>query len=106
MVICTGEGWNGDHCCYVEGEPCEYLVENQVGRRYACALMIKYGTWAVMTASPEYHPIGKYWESRSLPFNICQVFPPVMCCGYQENLNLGTDGPAFRHWIEAVEAGF
>ncbi len=77
---CTGLGANGDHCCYVAGVRCEYLVENEGGRRYACGLLLKYGTWEAMNSSPEYKPVGDYWVSKHNPFNYCETFDPAFCC--------------------------
>lgn len=78
---CTGEGVNGDHCCYQAGKPCDYIVENQAGRRYACGLLLKYGSWEKMNESPEYKPIGEHWSRNgSLPFNYCELFDPAFCC--------------------------
>lgn len=82
MIVCNGEGWNGDHCCYVRGEVCPYLVENRAGRRYACGLLIKYGSWDKVNASPEYQWVGERWteEPTILPWNYCEVFSPAFCC--------------------------
>lgn len=77
---CTGQGADGDHCCYLGSRRCAHLVENTAGRRYACGLMVKYGDWEAMTQSPEYAPVGDYWASRGLPFNYCQTFDPSFCC--------------------------
>jgi hypothetical protein len=77
---CTGEGADGDHCCYVAGERCPNLVENQGGRRYACGALLKYGSWEAMATSPEYKPIGDHWESNGHGFNYCETFDPAFCC--------------------------
>ena len=84
---CTGEGgWADskgrvDHCCYWGGQPCPYLVENEAGRRYACGLLIKYGSWEKMNESPEYRPVGEWWtRNGNLPWNYCETFDPAFCC--------------------------
>ena len=79
-AACTGEGAKGDHCCYLNGERCPNLVENQGGRRYACGVMLKYGTWEGMAASPEYKLVGEYWTSIDKPFNYCETYDPAFCC--------------------------
>ena len=44
------------HCCWLEGQECRYVEENTVpGRRWACGLMRRYGSWGAVLASPEYH---------------------------------------------------
>ena len=81
MFAYSCHGNADDHCCYVDGEVCEYLEENTVpGRRWACGLLVKYGSWAAMNASPEYQEIGEHWESRGKPFNYCETFDPAFCC--------------------------
>ncbi len=80
IPTCTGEGADNDHCCYWNGKPCPYLVENVAGRRYACGVMLKYGSWEAMNVSPEYEDVGEFWVSASLPFNYCETFDPAFCC--------------------------
>lgn len=71
-----------EFCCYVGGERCVYSVEGQGGRTYACALMLKYGNWDDVIASPEYKPIGDTWTSNgsASPFDYCRSFDPQFCC--------------------------
>lgn len=81
MLPCSGEGRpNGDHCCYLDGVRCPYLVENANGRRYACSIRLKYDSWEEMNASDEYHYVGKFWELKGLPFNMCELSDPAFCC--------------------------
>ena len=86
IPTCTGLGafveskGEIDHCCYWDGSRCEYLVENVDGRRYACGLLIKYGSWQIMNTSPEYQAVGEFWASHALPFNYCETFDPSFCC--------------------------
>lgn len=90
---CTGLGafvaskGRVDHCCYWDGVRCPHLVDNQGGRRYACGLLLQYGSWAAMTASPEYLPVGTWWADHRLPFNYCETFDPAFCC--RPELRLG-----------------
>ena len=77
---CNGLGFDGDHCCYQAGVRCVHLVENVGGRRYACGLRIKYGSWARMVASSEYKTVGRFWEKTGNPFNYCETFDPAFCC--------------------------
>lgn len=87
QVWCSGEGANGDHCCYQAGERCPHLVEHRAGRRYACGLLLKYGTWEAMNRSPEYQPIAEHWDSIGKPRAYCQTFSPLFCC--RSDLNPG-----------------
>lgn len=60
MDVCDGQGdSDGDHCCWVEGEPCQHLVvDGPTGRRFACGLRTELGSWALVHADPRYlaHP--------------------------------------------------
>jgi hypothetical protein len=102
-IVCTGEGVDGDHCCYVFGNECEYLRRDADGRKFACALMIQYkGNRKRMIESSEYKPIGDGWVERSkgtLPFDYCTKFSAIFCC--RRDLN-----PGFANDTEAWEAGF
>lgn len=81
MLACTGDGKpNGDTCCYLGPDRCVYVVENVAGRRWACALRLKYDSWEDMNASDEYNHVGKFWESKGLPFNMCELSDPAFCC--------------------------
>lgn len=99
-IVCTGAGWNSDHCCYLAGVRCVYLVENTAGRRYACGLFLKYGSWEAMNESPEYQPVGEYWVSTrgTRPFNYCETFSPLFCCRSDPN-------PGFANETESRQAG-
>jgi hypothetical protein len=58
MDYCTGRGTpEGDHCCWVEGVRCPFLVENVDGRRYACGLRNELGSWEAVHADPGYQEL-------------------------------------------------
>lgn len=77
-------GLADDHCCYIHGVQCQYLVENQAGRRWACSLKIKYNDWDSVLASDEYRqdvapklkPMGINCRDWPGPGNHCGT------CGY------------------------
>lgn len=52
MSECHGNG--EDHCCYVNGQVCPFLVENAMGRRWACGLRIELGSWDEVHRDPRY----------------------------------------------------
>ena len=54
MASC--EGTSDDHCCYLGAYGvCEHLEENTVpSRRWACGLLVTYGSWDAMYESAEY----------------------------------------------------
>jgi hypothetical protein len=59
-VQCSGE----THCCRIRQtggsyQDCPNLVENQGGRRYACALFLRYGNWDDVLTDPDYP--GDVW---------------------------------------------
>lgn len=72
-----------EFCCDIRGERCEFAVENVAGRKHACGLMVKYGSWDTVIASPEYRSVGEKWEAHpneSVRFDYCATFNPVFCC--------------------------
>ena len=95
MSECHGNA--DEHCCFVgEHGLCDYLEENTVpGRRWACGLLRKYGTWDAVNHSPEYRPIGQHWvEKAKMPFNYCEAFNPRFCC---READLGKPESAYDH---------
>lgn len=56
VTMCDGGGDSeGDHCCYVGGVACNYLVvDGPTGRRYACGLFTELGDWALVESDPRY----------------------------------------------------
>lgn len=83
-MACNGRGVNGDHCCYLNGETCEFLVENVAGRRYACGLRLEYDSWEGVIRDRRYQPVGEFWESIGQPFHYCMSFDPALCCQRSE----------------------
>lgn len=79
-LACTGEGINNDHCCYVDGKTCAHLVTKQGGRKYACGLMLRHGSWELVNKDPDYEYVGFSWQRAGLPFNYCEIFDPSLCC--------------------------
>ena len=80
FLVCTGQGIGNDHCCYLSGQPCPFLVENIAGRRYACGLRLENDSWPAVIGDPRYRPVGEHWESIGQPFDYCMSFDPVLCC--------------------------
>jgi hypothetical protein len=82
VVVPECHGNAEEHCCYVAGEVCPYLEENTVsGRRWACGLLRRLGSWDAVNRSDEYRPIGETWVRVSkMPFNYCEAFNPRHCC--------------------------
>ena len=96
---CTGEGYDGKPCCTLRGERCPYLVENERGRRFACGLYLKHGSWQGVNESPEYSKnVAPVWLSMDMPYNECELFSPMFCCRREEN-------PGFSNEREARDAG-
>jgi hypothetical protein len=73
-MTCVGRGSaSGEHCCWVNGERCAYLVEHADGRRFACGLRLELGSWEAVHADPRYAPIQAEWDR-------CGI---VSCGGWQ-----------------------
>ena len=79
MSVCHGN--REDHCCYVNGEACRFLVENVNGRRWACGLYVKYGSWEGVHADPGYQEyVQSYWDQVGI--ESCGAWGPGsdQCC--------------------------
>lgn len=65
MVTCTGDGANGDHCCYIEGAVCEFLNQDTI----RCTV------WDQMPF-PEWEtaPVGRFF-ARLYPGFTCRDWP-------------------------------
>jgi hypothetical protein len=51
-----------EHCCWIEGEVCQFLEEDTVpGRHWVCGLRRELGDWALVHADPRYQPIHEVW---------------------------------------------
>lgn len=62
---CHGNG--PDHCCYIRGKPCQFLIENHVDetgqlRKWACGLRAELGDWNKVLNDPRYieHVAGSW----------------------------------------------
>jgi hypothetical protein len=79
-MFCHGTGGaNGDHCCYVRGKVCDFLIENYEGRRFACSLRAELGDWDLVHADPRYAPVK---EVMVLGDGLCGDWQPQagVCC--------------------------
>ncbi len=57
-IRCTGRGdASGDHCCWVAGKVCDFLIDGIDGHKFACALRTELGSWSKVHADPRYEPI-------------------------------------------------
>jgi hypothetical protein len=79
--FCTGRGGvTTDHCCYLYGEVCRYLVDNQTPGpgRYRCGLRLELGSWDAVEADPRYESIARHFGSLTA----CRDFQPEpnTCC--------------------------
>ena len=81
MLVCDGRGSpDGDHCCYLAGQRCPFLVENVAGRRFACGLRLEYDSWEAVIRDRRYQAVGEHWEMIGQRFDYCMSFDPVFCC--------------------------
>ena len=70
---CPGAGDDKRHCCYLNGEPCQYVERRTVpGREWACGLRRELGGWGRVLADPRYQENVK----PKLPKGInCRDYP-------------------------------
>ncbi len=77
--LCTGRGdADGDHCCWIHGTVCEFLIENHDGRRFACGLRVELGSWLKVHADPRYADLAIHFADSGL----CGDWNPnpTQCC--------------------------
>lgn len=83
--VCSGRGTaSGDHCCYVAGEVCRFLVDNkreEGSRRFECSLRRDLGSWAAVHENPEYREhVQKVWDEVGIESCGAWQPEPGMCC--------------------------
>ncbi len=70
MPVCTGRGGThaNEHCCYVAGKVCKFLVDNGIpgDERFRCGLMLELGDWNKVHADPRYAPLAIHWKGQAL----------------------------------------
>lgn len=79
---CTGTGDNGDHCCYIAGEVCEFLFINRGGVP-RCTLIDE---WGRLADNPKWvaAPVGQWFADNHPGFDCGdwpQRIPQVMRTG-------------------------
>lgn len=66
MPVCSGRGDAGDHCCYINGEVCQFLTyEDDVPR---CSI------WGEWDENWQEAPVGQ-WFARVYPGYTCADWP-------------------------------
>jgi hypothetical protein len=84
MPTCTGAGHGDgpdDHCCWVNGKRCRYLVERVDGRRWACGLFSALGSWDAVHEHPGYKVfVQSVWDEVGI--ESCGAWGPGsgQCC--------------------------
>lgn len=95
MPRCDGRGDGGDHCCYIEGSVCEFLVTRDGTPR--CGLLLALGSWDRVHDDPRWKaaPIGRVMD-REYPGYGCgdwpQNIPADMTGANRCCFTEGTDG--------------
>ena len=71
MPICNGKGDNGDHCCYINGQVCEFLFTGFSVEGYIPRCMV----WDEMdTEKWRNSPVGR-WMTERYPGYTCRDWP-------------------------------
>lgn len=76
-MICLGNG--DDHCCWFNGQVCEFLVvqePDENGRKFVCSLRAELGSWDAVHADPRYAPVKARVLSLSTAPALCGDWPP------------------------------
>lgn len=101
MSTCHSNGT--EHCCWIGGVACPHLGENIVmGRRWACTLLVEYGSWGAVYESVEYQATAAAaFFTENHPGKGCgdwpQNIPEVMAegiglCCWNTEVSLGNLG--------------
>jgi hypothetical protein len=67
MSVCHG---NGDtHCCYVNGNVCQFLIQDATpSRRWSCGLFVELEDWALVHTDPRYlESVRPHWIESGTP---------------------------------------
>jgi hypothetical protein len=91
-LACTGRGTaGGSHCCFVDGEVCEFLQDSGVvgDERFHCGLRAELGSWVAVHADLRYQPIGEHFTSVGTA--LCGDWQPraEQCCREVRSGDLG-----------------
>lgn len=72
MSACNGQGANGDHCCWIDGQVCEFLFTDRGGTP-RCSL---FKEWGNLADNPEWvaAPVGRFF-ARLYPGFDCGDWP-------------------------------
>lgn len=76
MDVCNGRGdVGGDHCCYLDGEVCKFLITDQAGTP-RCSL---YAEWGALNDNPEWvsSPAGQFYA---------RLYPGYTCADWPQNI--------------------
>ena len=75
MPHCSGN--LDDHCCYVNGQVCDFLEENTLpNRRWVCGLYRELGSWPAVYEDPRYQEhLSPFW-AKFKPGVDCGSWPP------------------------------
>ena len=65
-MICNGQGSNGDHCCYIAGQVCQFLDTS--GEIPRCSV---WGNWDLRWRNA---PVGQ-WFAETYPGYTCADWP-------------------------------
>lgn len=87
MTICQGRGPDGEHCCYIEGEVCEFLIVVEGVPR--CSIwhlqMRKSGRWRNAPVGQWFAAKHPGYDCKDWPQNIPEVMAKAgtgigLCC--------------------------
>ncbi len=109
MSVCHGNG--DDHCCYVNGEVCRFLVENATpSRRWSCGLVVELQDWSLVHSDPRYLEfVRPHWIVAGTPdcgdwvgpgccYGSSVDDPTVVEAHVQASLRQGTPVSVRRQW--------
>jgi len=70
-------GTSTDHCCWINGQQCPYVVNSpNAGFNWACSLRLREGDWAKVYETPEYRAFVRPALTAAGIAKDCGDWPP------------------------------
>ena len=81
MAVCTGRGANGDHCCYIAGEVCQFLNSELDPPRCTVWDSMPSPEWEAAPVGRRYARINPGYTCRDWPQDIPEVMEQAKTAG-------------------------
>lgn len=90
MTVCNGQGSNGDHCCYIEGEVCEFLDDS--GPIPRCSI------WHIFDPDDPDEVTRLAWKRAPVGKFFARLYPGFNCKDWPQNIPAAMAGSGRCCW--------